>query len=224
MRFADMPRKRRFCPKGYPVHIIQRGHNREICFVSDEDIAAYANWLAKGAEQFSVQINGWVFMTNHVHILATPQADNAISLLMQYIGRQYVRYFNFKFSRSGSLFEDRFKSSVVQSERYLLTCLQYIELNPVRAGMVKDPGDYTWSSYSAHGFGRTVRMWTPHPIYKSLADSQKERTRLYRELIGTTLGAANIAKIRHCTNKGLVLGTEKFREQFQSLTEDIAPS
>ena len=140
-----MPRPRRFCPANFPAHVIQRGINRQICFTSDADIAAYAHWLAAGALKFRVQLHGWTFMSNHIHLLLTPHDDHGISNLMQFLGRLYVRYFNYKYARSGGLFEDRFKSSLVQDDIYLLTCLRYIELNPVRAGMVIDPGDYRWS-------------------------------------------------------------------------------
>ncbi len=215
-----MPRRLRYCPAGYPVHVIQRGINHQICFAADTDIAAYANWLAEGADKYEVKVHGWVFMTNHVHLLMTPTCDKAISKLMQFLGRLYVRRFNYKYSRSGGLFEDRFKSSLVQDEVYLLTCLCYIELNPVRAGMVKDPGDYRWSSYAAHGFGVNTAMLTPHPLYLSLGATKSERLEKYQQLIEQPLGADVIAKIRHCANKGLILGTETFRKQFKALTGD----
>ena len=136
-----MPRRARFCPGGYPVHLIQRGNNRQAIFTCDADLAAYANWLVKGAEQFGASIHGWVLMTNHVHLLVTPSTDRSVSQLMQFLGRLYVRYFNYAYSHSGTLFEGRFKTCIVQESRYLLTCLRYIELNPVRAGIVKDPGE-----------------------------------------------------------------------------------
>ena len=139
---------------------------------------------------------------------------------MQDIGRLYVGYFNYTYARSGTLFEGRFRSSLVQAQDYLLTCLHYIELNPVRAGMVKDPGDYRWSSYTAHGFGRDIAMWTPHSLYLSLGDDGISRQKKYRELMRENLNAEVIAKIRHCANTGLVLGTEKFRSQVQKLTGD----
>jgi putative transposase len=213
-----MPRRRRFCPAGFPIHVIQRGINRQICFASDADIAAYAHWLAEGAQKFEVCVHGWVFMTNHVHLLLTPHHDSAVSGLMQFLGRLYVRHFNYCHARSGGLFEDRFKSSVVQDDIYLLNCLRYIELNPVRAGMVADPGDYRWSSYAAHGYGNTISMLTPHRLYVSLGETKSARSKNYRRLIGESLGADVIAKIRHCANKGLVLGTEKFEQQFEEIT------
>ncbi len=219
-----MPRQRRFCPVGYPIHVIQRGINHQICFASDADIAAYAHWLAEGAQKYEVDIHGWVFMTNHIHLLLTPRRENAVSVLMQFIGRLYVRYFNHKYARSGGLFEDRFKSSPVQDDVYLLTCLRYIELNPVRAGMVTHPSDYRWSSYVAHGLGKNVAMWSPHDLYLSLGQDKAVRLRNYQELIDKPLSADVIAKIRHCANKRLILGTEKFRQQFQDLTGDSADS
>jgi len=161
-------------------------------------------------------------MTNHVHLLLTPQHHEAISNLMQHLGRLYVRYFNYSYSRSGGLFEGRFKSSLVQDDVYLLACLRYIELNPVRAGMVTDPGDYRWSSYTAHGLGNTIAMWTPHRLYLSLGENSLLRVKTYRELISASLGADVLAKIRHCANKGLVLGSKKFRSQFEEITGDSA--
>jgi len=153
-----VPRSRRFCPAGIPVHVIQRGNNRQTLFNSDKDIAAYANWLTEGAIKFDLHVHGCVFMTNHVHLLVTPMQSESVSLLMQFLGRLYVRYFNYSYARSGTLFEGRFRSSLVQEEEYFLACLRYIELNPVRAGMVNDPGDYRWSSYRAHGFGIRMRL------------------------------------------------------------------
>ena len=208
-----MSRKLRNCPPEVPVHVIQRGNNRQKCFTSDADIAMYAHWLAEGGKKYEVAIHGWVFMTNHIHLLLTPSDDKAISKLMQNLGRLYVSHFNYSYARTGTLFDGRFKSSLVQAQNYLLTCLRYIELNPVRAGMVTDPGDYRWSSYSAHGFGKRVAMWTPHPFYKLLGDDALSRQERYRELIRENLRVDEISKIRHCVNSGQVLGSEKFRKQ-----------
>jgi putative transposase len=210
-----MPRRARFCPAGFPVHLIQRGNNRQAIFTCDADLAAYAHWLADGAERFGVSIHGWVFMTNHVHLLATPSHDESLSRLMQFLGRLYVRHFNYTYTRSGTLFEGRFKTSLVQEDRYLLTCLRYIELNPVRAGMVRDPGDYRWSSFRAHAFGTKAQLWSPHDRYLDLGRSEKQRQQAWRDLITETLDAEVMAKVRHCANTGLVLGTKSFREQVQ---------
>jgi putative transposase len=214
-----MPRPPRFCPAGFPVHVIQRGNNRQTLFTADTDLAAYTHWLARGAAKFNVQVNGWVFMTNHVHLLLTPQHEDAVSRLIQYVGCLYVRYFNFTYARSGTLFEGRFKSSLVQEEDYFLNCLRYIELNPVRAGMVTDPGDYRWSSYHAHAFGVRASIWTPHEVYLSLGDDPLTRQKSYRNVMKDVLDMRVVAKIRHCANSGLILGSEKFRNQVAALVE-----
>ena len=212
-----MPRKARFCPAGFPVHVIQRGNNRQAIFTRDSDLAAYAHWLAEGADHYGVSIHGWVFMTNHVHLLATPSHHSSLSRLMQSLGRLYVRSFNYTYARSGTLFEGRFKSSVVQEDRYLLNCLRYIELNPVRAGMVKDPGDYRWSSYRTHAFGLKASIWSPHDLYLRLGSHGKQRQYAWRALVNESLAIEVLAKIRQCANTGLVLGTESFREQVRKL-------
>ena len=212
-----MPRPPRFCPAGWPVHVIQRGNNRLPIFTSERDLAAYAAWLAEGAERFGVAVHGWVFMTNHVHLLVTPDHETALSRLMQFLGRLYVRYFNHAYTRSGTLFEGRFKSCLVQESAYLLQCLRYIELNPIRAGLVRDPGDYRWSSYRAHAFGVRPRLWSPHREYEALAADAAERQKAWRELSGDVLGNDVVTKIRHCVNTGLVLGTESFREEVKQL-------
>ncbi len=152
-----------------------------------------------------------------VHLLVTPRLDNSVSRLMQSLGRRYVGHFNFSYTRSGTLFEGRFRSCLVQEDQYFLTCLRYIELNPVRAGMVRDPGDYRWSSYRAHAFGAPVKLWKPHSLYQSLASCSAERQNRWRELVGEVVDTDTISRIRHCTNTGLVLGTEKFRDQVAAL-------
>lgn len=212
-----MPRRPRFCPVDYPVHVIQRGNNRQALFTSDSDIAAYAHWLGEGASRFGVDVYGWVFMTNHVHLLLEPKVENAVSRLIQSIGRRYVCRFNYSYARSGTLFEGRFRSCLVQEDEYFLTCLAYIESNPIRAGMVRDPGDYRWSSYRAHAFGARVKFWTPHDLYLSLAAESANRQKAWRARVGAAIDTDTIAKIRHCTNTGLVLGTEEFRDQVAAL-------
>ncbi|HSM15526.1 MAG TPA: transposase [Gemmatimonadales bacterium] len=201
----------------FPAHVIQRGNNRQPLFTSDADIAAYSHWLEDGALRFRVDVHGWVFMTNHVHLLITPRVENGVSRLMQSLGRRYVGHFNYSYARSGTLFEGRFRSCLVQENQYFLACLRYIELNPVRAGMVTDPGDYRWSSYRAHACGAPVKFWNPHDLYLSLASRSAERQIHWRRLVGEAMDTATISKIRHCTNTGLVLGTEKFRDQVAAL-------
>ena len=213
-----MPRRQRYCPVGLPVHVIQRGNNRQAMFTSDSDIAAYAHWLGEAARKYQVEIHGWVFITNHVHLLMRPLKEHALSRLMQSLGRRYVGFFNYSYARSGTLFEGRFRSSLVQEDRYFLTCLRYIELNPVRAGMVRDPKDFQWSSYRAHAMGAPVKFWTPSDLYISLGRTKVQRQQAWRGCVTEVLDTETIARIRHCVNTGHVLGTEKYRAQVATLT------
>lgn len=219
-----MPRRPRTVIPGMPLHIVQRGNNKQVCFTCDQDIAVYANRLAEAAVSADVSIHAWVFMTNHVHLLATPGTEEGASKMMQSLGRRYVQYFNYSYARSGTLFEGRFNSTLVDENDYLITCMNYIELNPVRAGIVRDPGDYRWSSYQAHAFGKRMALWTPHAIYDSLGDDDKTRQSRYRSSIKDTIDIDVVAKIRHCTNTGLVLGSEKFRKQVEELRGESTPA
>jgi putative transposase len=198
--------------------VVQRGNNRQVCFADDADLKAYAHWLREGAEKYGVEVHAWVFMTNHVHMLVTPKSADAISRCMQYLGRYYVRRFNYRYRRSGTLFEGRFKSSVVQSREYLLVCQRYIELNPVRAGMVGDPADYTWSSYRAHAFGKSVGLWQPHPEYLLLGKTPAQRRSVYRQFFAEELSAKVLTDIRDALNTGLALGNDRFRTEVAELT------
>ena len=163
-----MPRRPRILLADHPLHIVQRGINREPCFFADEDYQCYLHWLEEAARDCGCAIHAYVLMTNHVHLLLTPAVSGAPVRLMQSLGRRYVQYANRQYRRSGSLWEGRYKSSVVQAENYLLACMRYIELNPVRAAMVIDPGDYRWSSYRANGLGQPDARVTPHALYLGL--------------------------------------------------------
>ncbi len=212
-----MARLRRYTPGGVPQHIIQRGNNRQVCFGSDDDMGAYAHWLHEASIRYGIKIHGWVFMTNHVHLLVTPDEDDSISRAMQFLGRHYVRYFNHLYQRTGTLFEGRFKSCPVQSEYYFLVCQRYIELNPVRAGMVRDPVDYLWSSYQCHAFGKAVDMWSPHHEYLNLAKNSPDREQSYRYLFADQIDGAVLSDIRFSANKGLALGAERFKDEIEAL-------
>ena len=213
-----MARLPRLCLSGIPQHIIQRGNNRQICFASNEDFAAYAYWLNEYSAKYEIAIHAWVFMTNHVHLLVTPGTTDGLSKMMQSLGRQYVRYFNYTYRRSGTLWEGRFKSCVIEAENYLLSCQRYIELNPVRAGMVSRPEEYRWSSYSANALGRDIELYTPHAIYLRLGKTLAQRTQLYRELFRAHLDEDLIGEIRKVSNKGLALGSERFKQEVEELT------
>lgn len=212
-----MARLPRICLPGIPQHIIQRGNNRQVCFASEEDFAAYAHWLNAYSHKHRVAIHAWVFMTNHVHLLVTPETENGISRLMQTLGRHYVRYYNYTYRRTGTLWEGRFKSCVVDAENYLLTCQRYIELNPVRAGMVAAPGDYAWSSFRANGLGRELQLWRPHPVYLALGNTPSERATAYRELFVGQLDSELLAQIRQASNQGMALGNDRFKQDIARL-------
>lgn len=219
-----MARKKRLAPVNIPQHVIQRGNNRQLCFTSNEDMAAYAHWLRLGSEKFGVDVHAWVFMTNHVHLLMTPREDAAVSRMMQYLGRYYVRYFNHSYRRSGTLWEGRFKSCIVQEETYFLVCQRYIELNPVRAGMVSDPADYIWSSYRSNALGIDSVIRTPHPVYLKLGTSVELRLARYRALFAAQGNNQHLKEIREALDQGLVLGTGKFREEIEAMTGQRAHS
>ncbi|MES9857003.1 MAG: transposase [Sedimenticola sp.] len=213
-----MARLQRICPVGIPQHIIQRGNNRQVCFASEMDFSAYANWLKEAADKHQVDIHAWVLMTNHVHLLATPNRENGISQMMQIVGRQYVRYFNHAYRRTGTLWEGRFKSCVIDAENYLLVCQRYIELNPVRAGMVESPVDYEWSSYQANSMAKPSRLWTPHPIWLSLGKDNHQRAKRYRELFAGHVAPDVLYKLRDSVNKGMALGNDRFKSDIEALT------
>lgn len=206
-----MPRSLRFCPAGFPQHVIQRGVNRQFCFLDDQDKGFYIRLLTEYSAELSVQMHAWVLMSNHVHLLCTPNSDTAISLLMQSVGRRYVQYFNLKHERTGGLWEGRFRSFVVESQRYFLTCQRYVELNPVRAGMVALPGEYAWSSFRCHGMGEESDLHTPHPEYLALGSAPRERVRAYHQLFAEALPREQQDSIAKALSSGYALGGEDFK-------------
>lgn len=160
---------------GCAQHVIQRGNNRETCFYDEADYKAYLSFLKEAATKYQVDIHAFVLMTNHVHLLATPGDEQGISRLMQAQGRKYVQYFNFTHGRTGTLWEGRYKSTLVDSDSYLLTFYRYIELNPVRAGMVSHSSKYPWSSYQLNASGKPIQLLTPHTLYLQLGKTVAER-------------------------------------------------
>jgi len=176
-----MPRKRRMYLPGIPAHVVQRGNNRDACFFDEQDYREYLNWLKEATEKYRVALHAYVLMTNHVHLLMTPSDEAGISKVMQSVGRRYVQYVNHNYRRSGTLWEGRHKGSIVDAEDYLLSCYRYIELNPVRAGMVEHPGDYSWSSYRHHAYGEKNREIIDHPLYIALGQQNEQRWACYRK-------------------------------------------
>ena len=179
----------------------------------DTDYVAFHEWLRVACERYGCSLHAYVFMTNHVHLLMTPDAVGAVGRVLQSVGRQYVRRFNVTYARSGTLWEGRYKAAVVQTERYLFTCHRYIELNPVRAGMVDHPRAYRWSSHSANAYGAVDTALTPHVDYVALGADESTRLAAYRALFSAELDDAELAAVREATQKGWALGGSRFREQ-----------
>ncbi|HIC46590.1 transposase [Methylophaga sp.] len=213
-----MPRRLRVSIPGYPEHIIQRGNNRQPTFASNEDFKAYIYWLREYAKKYEVSVHAWVLMTNHVHVLCTPNSATGISKMMQSLGRQYVRYFNSTYQRTGTLWEGRFRSCLVQDESYLFHLYRYIELNPVRANMVNDPSEYSWSSYQCNALGARSDLLTPHDCYVSLGSTEEERCKAYRNMFRYHVDGALLEDIRMATHKGLALGNDKFKKHIEALS------
>ena len=210
-----MPRKPRFFLPDVPAHIVQRGHSREPVFFEKEDYRAYLNWLKEASERYECAIHAYVLMTNHIHILATPKARNSISMLMQYIGRHYVPYINYTYGTSGSIWEGRYKSNIIHDEAYLLTCMRYIELNPVRAAMVKNPGAYQWSSYQANALGKDDELVTPHPLYQALGRNKSQRLAAYKALFKAHIDNEELGVIRASWQTGTPLGNDYFKQKVE---------
>jgi putative transposase len=205
-----MARLPRLAAAGYPHHLIQRGNNRMVIFRAAEDRQHYLAWLHELARDLQVAVHAYVLMPNHVHLLATPTAADALSRMMQALGRRYVRWFNDRNGRSGTLWEGRFRSAVIDSDRYLLTCSRYIELNPVRAGLVADPADYPWSSYRHHVGAQIDPLITDHAVFWSLGNTPFERQSAYRGLFESPIATSDLEAIRHRTNRGWAVGTAEF--------------
>ncbi|MBC7502725.1 MAG: transposase [Herminiimonas sp.] len=194
-----------------PHHIIQRGNGRNTVFYDTEDHLVFLMRLREAARQYKVAIHAYVLMSNHIHVLASPADATGLARMMQWIGRHYVPYFNRKYSRAGTLWEGRYRATVLDSERYFMTCSRYIELNPVRAGMVDGPGDYPWSSYAHHVGIKPDPIITDHPLYWSLGNTPFEREAAYMALIELGLTTLETTVLSQATLKGWALGTEKFK-------------
>ncbi|WP_372720524.1 transposase [Immundisolibacter sp.] len=211
-----MARWPRIVVPGQPLHIIQRGNNRQPCFFADDDYHFYLASLKDAADRFGCRIHAYVLMTNHVHLLLTPDSVKAPSLTLQSVGRHYVRYVNTVYQRSGTLWEGRYKSTLIDSERYLLTCSRYIELNPLRARMVEDPGAYRWSSYRFNADGFPDALVLLHPLYERLGDDPASRRAAYRALFSTPVDDRELDTIRDATQTGTVLGHDRFRGEIEN--------
>jgi putative transposase len=214
-----MARLPRLTLPGYPHHIIQRGNNRQAIFASSADDEYLLELLVEYSRKFDVAIHAYVLMGNHIHLLATPRTADGVPQMMQALGRSYVRYFNARQNRTGTLWEGRYKSTLIQAERYLLACMVYIDLNPVRAGLVGDPGDYRWSSY-LHYVGRKAdKLVTPHPLYWELGNTPFAREHAYAELVRTGIASQQQQALTDATFRGWALGEPDYVADLQRRTD-----
>ncbi|GBE09509.1 transposase IS200 like protein [bacterium BMS3Abin12] len=207
-----MPRRARLAVPGIAWHIIQRGNNRSPCFYSDDDHRKYLRILDEQARTHGCVVHAYVLMTNHVHLLVTPERSNSAGLMMKHLGQRYVQYINRTYRRTGTLWEGRFRSCLAQKEGYVLACYRYIELNPVRANIVGHPEGYPWSSFRANAQGAKDALITPHVEYTALNRHPNDRRRAYRTLFRAHMEPTLIDEIRTATNGNYVLGNDRFKE------------
>jgi putative transposase len=214
-----MARLPRLTLPGYPHHIIQRGNNRQAIFAGEADYLALLGMLEEHARQGHVAVHAYVLMSNHFHLLATPENAEGIPQMMQAVGRRYVRYFNQRQGRTGTLWEGRYRSTLIQAERYLLACMVYIDLNPVRAGMVEAPSQYQWSSHAHYAGSRVDRLVTPHPLWWELGNTPFAREAAYSELVRSGLRPEQERALTDSTLRGWALGDPDYVADLQHRTE-----
>ncbi len=200
----------------HPHHIVQFGVDRQAIFREPGDYPAFLNWLREAAKQYKVAIHAYVLMPDHLHILATPTDSEGLARMMQWVGRHYVPYFNRKYGRSGTLWQGRFKATVIDAMNYLMTCSRYIELNPVRAGIVLSPADYAWSSYAHHIGAKHDALITDHALYWSLGNTPFERDAAYKYLTEQALTSKELQELKDTAHKGWVLGSESFKTSLEA--------
>lgn len=213
-----MPRRARLKLLGYPLHVIQRGVDRCITFREKDDYVLYLGLLNELAPRFECDLHAYVLMTNHVHMLLTSRRPDGASQLMHRMGVRYVQHFNRSYHRTGPLWSGRFRSCIVDSERYLFTCQRYIELNPVRAGMVRGAEQYPWCSHRANVGLEPSTMLVPHLLYRGLGATPTARARLYRQMFREQLAEDELVRIREAVNAGNALGDERFAALIEEAT------
>ncbi len=211
-----MPRKPRFFVAGAPVHVLQRGHGKAAVFFDEFDYLEYLRCLKQAADSCGCAIHAYALMTNHVHLLLTPDRADSVARLFQAIGRHYVRHINQTYQRSGGLWEGRHKCNVIDSAQHLLACMRYIELNPVRAKMVSQPADYRWTSYVANAYGVSNAIVLPHTEYVALGGSIVERNASYRALFSNEMDADELKALRAALQTGTPLGNDRFKAEIEA--------
>ena len=201
---------------GVPQHVVQRGNNRMPCFLDDDDRRRYLQCLREALVRYGCELHAYVLMSNHVHLLLTPGIAGAVSRLMHTFARNYAGSFNARHGRTGTLWEGRYKSCLVDSEHYVLTCYRYIELNPVRAWMVDDAAAHPWSSYSANALGTANSLLRPHAAFLALGNDPATRVDAYRALVAEALPEETVIEIRMYLQQQRALGTERFRMRVET--------
>jgi putative transposase len=214
-----MARLPRLTVPGYPHHIIQRGNNRQPIFGGTADYELLLGLIDEHARKQHVALHAYVLMSNHFHLLATPETAEGIPQMMQAVGRRYVRNYNLRYARTGTLWEGRYRSTLIQAERYLLACMVYLDLNPVRAGMVADPGDYPWSSYQHYIGRRHDKLVTPHPLYWELGNTPFSRDQAYLELVRAGISRQQEQALTDSALRGWALGEPDYVADLQRRTE-----
>jgi putative transposase len=209
-----MPRRARHYVAGLPYHLVQRGNNRQPCFMDPADYRRYLELWQETSRRYGVAVHAYCLMTNHVHFLATPADTDSLSNTTKVVGSRFAQYINRKYHRTGTLWEGRHRASLVQSERYLLTCYRYIELNPVRAGMVAWPKDYPWSSHRVNAWGEPGWI-QPHPEYLGLDRDPSGRLEAYRAMFSESLPVDDLAEIRRAIHYCQPLGDGPFRARVE---------
>jgi putative transposase len=200
-----------------PLHVIQRGVDRQAVFFRHDDYTRYRDWLIAAAQEYGCAVHAYVFMTNHVHLLVTPSDGESLPRTMQSLGRRYVRYINWSHKRTGTMWEGRYRAAPIDSDAYFLACCRYIELNPVRARMVAHPRDYAWSSYRAHADGQKDALVSDHPLYRGLGRTADDRQQSYRSLFRAKLAEDFVEALRAATNGGWALGDDRFKRQIAKM-------
>lgn len=217
-----MPRKLRMYLAGVPSHVIQRGNNREACFFTEPDYQFYFDCVTDACRRYQVELHAYVFMTNHTHLLMTPSDETGIPRVMQSLERRYVQYVNYLYQHAGMLWESQHKASLVDAERYLLSCYRYIELNPVRANMATEPAEYRWSSYRFNAKGKMQPELTPHPLYLSLGITAGQRRANYQDLFSSPLIPDDIHAIRNAIQLSKPLGDDQFKQRIEKASNQHA--
>ncbi|MBY0409122.1 MAG: transposase [Burkholderiaceae bacterium] len=214
-----MARQPRLTLPGYPHHIIQRGNNRQMIFADAQDFESMRAILAENAKKYCVAVHAYVLMDNHFHLLATPSTVEALPLMMQAVGRSYVRRFNQRHGRTGTLWEGRYRSTLIEAKRYFLLCMVYMDLNPVRAGLVVEPQAWRWSSH-AHYVGHTHEAWVaPHALVWELANTPFAREAAYKSLVDAGLDASQQDALTAATLSGWALGDADFVDALQKRSD-----